>query len=855
MSFENPEADKSFTGDDDHDKQNRRKNLLGKKTDGKKGQKDIKGYIMFDEDDSDESLVTEDVKSPSKSKKPKGFKFSTKKFKDKEKDERKEGKKEEKEKEKKKEGKEHKKYKKDKKKSKPEEHITEISKESDRAIFNVPLTVAVERNRCHDGIELPVMFRECIDYIEEHGLSCEGIYRISGVKSKIQLLKDCYNKGIPVFLEEHEPNIVASLLKQFLRDLPEPVLTQGLMQKFEEASTLKSEKSKVEKFHKLIHDLPKPNRLLLSWMIVHMTHVIERQKENKMTLQNVSIVLSPTMQISHRVLNVLFSHVKQLFKHTELKKYKPPIRPAHSKWTLDLPDIPAQLEEELLKQESLLNNLHEELRSGISDQEKEEQLWEVQRVVTQLKRKIKSARKTGGDVKEKRKSEDVRKPETLQEEEELKLDLKEIPVKQHAPQPPTEVKDDEEDKPTESQSEKTGTNEKGDEKKEEESIKPNKESGSTQVIVAVIEHAQKEVEEKVVETSEVDEQTTVNEIKQEVALEEIKDEGEDFKVLPEGSTIKVEEESVKDTTENQTEDQSKDDNIAVDVDQVVVDDSKDQIKPEVKLDSQYEGENVPPAEDSSDDEFEQKVEEILEQQKDIQAREFSEDSEAGTIEEEEVDTREIIQEPSTESTVDADAATDSPEAVQDLKDEVKDEVHDDTVNVTKIPEQSIAELAHTAEQDVAEFISVQDSDIPVFVEEDEELIELQEENTNVQLAEEELLAIESELRTKIETEKNEIDRLQQEITELQYLRQDSDLEEYSSTSDSSSDSEDEEDLQEILNEILEKNEALEKKNADLCNKIHEERMICLAVKVDIRMLQQKQLESSACNDLEKDLLW
>ena len=73
-------------------------------------------------------------------------------------------------------------------------------------------------------------------------------------------------------------------------------------------------------------------------------------------------------------------------------RYKPPIRPAHSKWSLELPDSPAQLEEELLKQESLLNNLHEELRSGISDQEKEEQLWEVQRVVTQLKRKVRSGR-------------------------------------------------------------------------------------------------------------------------------------------------------------------------------------------------------------------------------------------------------------------------------------------------------------------------------------------------------------------------------------------------------------------------------------------------------------------------------
>ena len=219
---------------------------------------------------------------------------------------------------------------------------------------------------------------------------------------------------------------------------------------------------------------------------------------------------------------------------------------------------------------------------------------------------IKSARKTGGDVKEKRKSEDVRKSETLQEEEELKLELKEIPVKQHAPQPPTQVKDDKEHKPTESQSEKTGTNEEGDEKKEEESIKPNKESGSTQVIVAVIEHDQKEVEEKVVETSEVDGQTTVKEIKQEVALEEIKDEEEDFRVLSEGSTIKLEEESVKDATENQTEDQNKDDNIAVDVDvdQAVVDDSKVTIKLEEKLDEQG---IVPTVEDSSDDDFEQQV--------------------------------------------------------------------------------------------------------------------------------------------------------------------------------------------------------------------------------------------------------
>ena len=39
----------------------------------------------------------------------------------------------------------------------------------DQPVFGIPLTLAIERNRSHDGIQLPALFRECIDYIEEHG--------------------------------------------------------------------------------------------------------------------------------------------------------------------------------------------------------------------------------------------------------------------------------------------------------------------------------------------------------------------------------------------------------------------------------------------------------------------------------------------------------------------------------------------------------------------------------------------------------------------------------------------------------------------------------------------------------------
>ena len=74
-------------------------------------------------------------------------------------------------------------------------------------------------------------------FISIIGLTCEGIYRISGVKSKIQALKECYNRGTPVYLHDYEPNVIASLLKLYLRELPEPVLTTELMPKFEQASS------------------------------------------------------------------------------------------------------------------------------------------------------------------------------------------------------------------------------------------------------------------------------------------------------------------------------------------------------------------------------------------------------------------------------------------------------------------------------------------------------------------------------------------------------------------------------------------------------------------------------------------
>ncbi|XP_054708372.1 ralA-binding protein 1-like isoform X2 [Uloborus diversus] len=452
MEFDSPDVEKDFPGlyasetsrkgqsrDSDYSDEEKasKKDLLGKKREKRESKKD-KGYVAFEGESSGDEA---DESNPGKSKKSKSsaFKFPGKEKKEKHnKIREKEGKekKEEKEKVCKKESKDGKKEVKDsekvkdkiKIKKKKESKLLKIKEkkkksneqgnagDEEKPIFGIPLSLACERSKSHDGIEIPVVVRECIDYIEEHGLACEGIYRISGLKSKLRQLKSQYNSKEKVYLYEHEPHIVASLLKQFLRDLPESILTTDLLPKFEEAAALKNEKKREETLMKLLEQLPNCNRLLLSWIFVHMLHVVKMEKRNKMNLQNVSIVLSPTLQISHHILQALFAHSNVLFKGVEIKKYIPPIELDSNRLSLELPDSPSAIAEELSKQENFLNILHAELNAGLRDQQKEEQLWEVQRVVTQLKRKLRflrqvqdSSNPTVDEVQIKPKPEEVEK--------------------------------------------------------------------------------------------------------------------------------------------------------------------------------------------------------------------------------------------------------------------------------------------------------------------------------------------------------------------------------------------------------------------------------------------------------------
>ncbi|KAL1122963.1 hypothetical protein AAG570_003287 [Ranatra chinensis] len=417
MEFESPDVERDFPGlyasesgrrsnesdfsDESHERVSKKDLLIGKRKEKKDSKKD-RGYATLEGESSPEEDT--DIKSPSKSKKSKPFKFPSKKEKQREKSrekdvkerdhekEKERKKSEDKDKDKKKEGKVLK-LKKERKKSKHSDESIEIGNRftDDLPVFGVPLALAVERSKCHDGVDIPLVVRDCIDHVQQTGLTAENVYKISGIKSRVQHVRRLYNLREMVRMSDYDLSVATTLLKIFLRELPEPVLTTELLTRFEEAGALRDVATRGAHFKSLVEKLPPCNRTLLAWLLKHFDTVTQHEKQNKMNAQSIATAFSPLMQTSERLLTALLCHTSAIFPNVELTKYVPPLTSASPA----LPDSCEAISQELRKQESLLGQIHSEMNQGRVSKSREEQLWEVQRIITQLKRKLRALERGG----------------------------------------------------------------------------------------------------------------------------------------------------------------------------------------------------------------------------------------------------------------------------------------------------------------------------------------------------------------------------------------------------------------------------------------------------------------------------
>ena len=101
-------------------------------------------------------------------------------------------------------------------------------------VFGVPLKVLMKREK---ECDVPMLVDKAIKFIYDYGLKQEGVFRLSGRATQIEALRDQLDRGKKVFFsEDMDVNSVASLFKQWLRELPEPLLTYPLFGGFIDAA-------------------------------------------------------------------------------------------------------------------------------------------------------------------------------------------------------------------------------------------------------------------------------------------------------------------------------------------------------------------------------------------------------------------------------------------------------------------------------------------------------------------------------------------------------------------------------------------------------------------------------------------
>ncbi|XP_074642562.1 rho GTPase-activating protein 100F-like [Tubulanus polymorphus] len=181
----------------------------------------------------------------------------------------------------------------------PAELLQRIPSLHKTALFGVDLEVVVRREK--SGLRIPIIVKKCIDEIDRRGLDVIGIYRLCGSAKRKAQLKDEFERNTrsvdlsPISVSDI--NVITGLLKDFLRELPEPLFTSTLYDMLLDSmrvwSTEDAGCSKL--IGGFIDCLPKVNQDTMVTLINHLKRVMMKSDVNKMTSHNLAICFGPVL--------------------------------------------------------------------------------------------------------------------------------------------------------------------------------------------------------------------------------------------------------------------------------------------------------------------------------------------------------------------------------------------------------------------------------------------------------------------------------------------------------------------------------------------------------------------------------
>ncbi|XP_008289116.1 unconventional myosin-IXb isoform X2 [Stegastes partitus] len=150
---------------------------------------------------------------------------------------------------------------------------------------------------CHlvnDKNPVPMVLEMMLEHVEMHGLYTEGIYRKSGSANRMKELHQRLETDPHlVHLEDYPIHTVTGLVKQWLRELPDPLMTFTHYSDFLHAVELPEKLEQLQAVYKVLEELPTANFNTLERLVFHLVRVCKEEAHNRMSPNSLAIVFAP----------------------------------------------------------------------------------------------------------------------------------------------------------------------------------------------------------------------------------------------------------------------------------------------------------------------------------------------------------------------------------------------------------------------------------------------------------------------------------------------------------------------------------------------------------------------------------
>ncbi|NXU44748.1 RHG25 protein, partial [Drymodes brunneopygia] len=162
------------------------------------------------------------------------------------------------------------------------------------AVFGQRLADTMAYEQKFGQLQVPILVQKSAEFIREHGVAEEGIFRLPGQDNLVRQLRDAFDAGErPSFDRDTDVHTVASLFKLYLRELPEPVVPWPQYEDFLLCGqALEADETKGhQELLKQLSLLPRDNYNLLSYICRFLYEIQLNSSVNKMSVENLATVI------------------------------------------------------------------------------------------------------------------------------------------------------------------------------------------------------------------------------------------------------------------------------------------------------------------------------------------------------------------------------------------------------------------------------------------------------------------------------------------------------------------------------------------------------------------------------------